>query len=234
MYADDMHLTFANNTVSNIDRNLNEDLFRVNYWLTVNKLTLNTSKTEFMLIGSRQRLSTFDSSPSLEIDGAPISQVTFTKSLGVYIDQNLSWNVQVDNLCKKIATGIRVLKHSRAFVPFDTLQTMYPSLVQPHFDYCSEIWGCCNKTLSSYQTSETPKSCAAHSFIIDKLGWRKLDTQRQINKATMLYKSLNGLAPFYLRSKFTACSNVSSKLAIPLPHTNYTIQLHVLWSISLE
>ena len=75
-----------------------------------------------MLIGLRPRLSTFDSSPSLEINGAPISQVTFTKSLGVYIDQNLSWNVLVDYLCKKIAAGIGVLKRSRAFVPFDTLQ----------------------------------------------------------------------------------------------------------------
>jgi len=65
--------------------------------------------------------------------------------------------------------------------------------------------------------------------IIDKLGWRKLDTQRQINKATMVYKSPNGLAPKYLRSKFTARSNVSSyslrdtngKRAIPLPRTNF-------------
>ena len=59
MYADDTHLTFADNTVSKLDRNLNEDLSRVNYWLTANKLTRNASKTEFMLIGSRQRLSTF-------------------------------------------------------------------------------------------------------------------------------------------------------------------------------
>ena len=112
MYADDTHLTFAAKTVSNI---------------------------EFMLIGSRQRLSTLDTSPSLEIDGTPVSHVTFTKFLGVYIDQNLSWNVHVNNLCKKIAAGIGVIKRSRAFVPFDTLQYMYSSLVQPHFDYCSEM-----------------------------------------------------------------------------------------------
>jgi len=121
LYADDMHLTFADHTVSNIDSKLNEDLSRVNYWLTANKLTLNTLKTEFMLIGPRQRLSTFDSSPSLEIDGAPTSQVAFTKSLGVYIDQNLSWNVHIHNLCKEIAAGIGVPKRSRAFVPIDTL-----------------------------------------------------------------------------------------------------------------
>ena len=76
MYADDTHLTFAAKTVSSIDSNLNQDLSRVNNWLTANKLTLNTSKTEFMMIGSRQRLSTFDTQPSLEIDGAPVSQVT--------------------------------------------------------------------------------------------------------------------------------------------------------------
>jgi len=74
---------------------------------------------------------------------------TFTKSLGVYSDRNLSWNVHVDNLWKKIAAGIEVQKRSGAFVPFDTLQTMYTSLVQPHFDYCSEIWGCCQKNLST-------------------------------------------------------------------------------------
>ena len=143
MYADDTQLTFAANTVLNIDRNLTEGLSRVDNWLTTNMLSLNAFKTEFMLIGSRQRLSTFDIYPSLIIDGAPVSQTTFTKSLGVYIDQNLSWNVHVHNLCKKIAAGIGVLKLSRDFVSIDALQNMYNSLVlysvQPHFDYWSKI-----------------------------------------------------------------------------------------------
>ena len=78
MYADDTHLTFAGNNVENIELNLNEDLERVNQWLIANKLTLNTSKTEFILIGSRQRLNTFHSSPVLVIDGAPIEQVSST------------------------------------------------------------------------------------------------------------------------------------------------------------
>ena len=59
-----------------------------------------------MLIGSRQRLSTFHNPPSLMIDGAPITHVTSTKSLGVHIDQTLSWNVHVENLCKKFASGV--------------------------------------------------------------------------------------------------------------------------------
>ena len=51
------------------------------------------------------------------IGGAPITQVTSTKSLGVHIDQTLSWNVHVENLCKKIASGIGALKRVRPFVP---------------------------------------------------------------------------------------------------------------------
>ena len=144
MFADDTHLSFANNSIENI-----EDLARVNQWLTANKLTLNTSKTEFMLIGSRQRLRTLQGSPSLMIGEEPIKQVNYTKSLGVFIDHNLSWNIHIERLCKKIASGIAALKRTRPFVPYHTLLSIFNSLVQPHFDYCSVVWGNCSKTLST-------------------------------------------------------------------------------------
>ncbi|RUA05977.1 MAG: hypothetical protein DSY43_03215, partial [Gammaproteobacteria bacterium] len=67
-------------------------MVNVKEWLNANKLTLNTSKTEFMLIGSRQRLMTVETVPSLTINGASIKQVSSTKSLGVLIDESLSWN----------------------------------------------------------------------------------------------------------------------------------------------
>ena len=58
------------------------------------KLTLNKSKTEFMTIGSRQRLCTFNEVPCLTIDGSAIKHVHDTRSLGVQIDENMSWDVQ--------------------------------------------------------------------------------------------------------------------------------------------
>ena len=106
MYADDTHLTLAGNSANSIELNLNKDLASIREWLIAYKLTLNKSKTEFMLIGSRQRLRSFVHSPSLKIGGAQISQVPSTKSLGIYIDENLTWNVHIENLSKKIASGI--------------------------------------------------------------------------------------------------------------------------------
>jgi len=140
MYADDTHISFASNITDNINTVLNVDLARVEKWLSANKLTLNASKTKFMSIGSRQKLSTFHNPPSLMIDRAPVTHVISTKSLGVHIDQTLSWNAHVENLCKKIASGIRVLKRVRPFVPHETLQSIFTSLVQPHFDYCNSVW----------------------------------------------------------------------------------------------
>ena len=72
-----------------------------------------------------------------------------------------SSNVHVNNLCKKIAAGIGVIKRSRAFVPFDTLQYMYSSLVQPHFDYCSEIWVAATK---HYLLNFRNSKIARHAF----------------------------------------------------------------------
>ena len=53
MYADDTHQTYADI----IHSCLNEDLLNISRWLISNKLTLNMAKTEFMLIGSGQKLN---------------------------------------------------------------------------------------------------------------------------------------------------------------------------------
>ena len=62
-----------------------------------------------------------------------------------------------------------------------------------------------------------------------RLGSQKLNLQRELKTGTMVYKSLNGLAPDYLKSMFTDRSATSSyslrncegKLALPLPRTNF-------------
>ena len=147
MYADDTHLTYAGVSTDNIESCLNNDLAKVHNWLTANKLTLNTTKTEFMLIGSRQRLSTLTNFSRPEINGAPIDQVANAKSLGVIIDDNLSWSSHIDKLTKKIASGIGAIKRVRHLVPQATLQNIFSALVQPHLDYCNVVWGNCGVTL---------------------------------------------------------------------------------------
>ena len=76
-------------------------------------------------------------------------------------------------------------------------------------------------TFSSYDANADP--------LLDKLSWRKLADRRHSHIATMVYKSLNNLAPDYLRATFVNRDNVTSytlrdttnKLAVPKPHTDY-------------
>ena len=51
-------------------------------------------------------------------------------------------------ISQKIGSGVSVIKRLRDFVPRETLLTVYNSLIQPHFDYCSVLWVCCSKGLS--------------------------------------------------------------------------------------
>ena len=62
---------------------LTEDLENVHNWLRANKLTLNMTKSEFMLIGSRKRLSTVRVSPTLAITDFRVTLVATAKTLGV-------------------------------------------------------------------------------------------------------------------------------------------------------
>ena len=238
MYADDTNLSFAGNNVLDIEQNLNQDLENVTEWLMANKLTLNQSKTEFMLIGSRQRIRTFETSPSLEIGGMPINRVSHTKSIGVYLDENLKRNEHINQISRKIASGIAALKRIRSFVPDTTLQFIFNSLVQPYFDYCCVVWDNCSKTLADKLQKLQNRAARILTFssydanadvVLASINWKKLETQRKIQKAVMVHKSLYGLAPDYLRSMFVNRSIVANyslrdtegKLAIPKPRTDY-------------
>ena len=79
----------------------------------------------------------------------PIKRVSASKSLGVMIDENLTWHSQVDLITKKVNKSFYVLRRLREFAELKTLVAAYKSLVQPHFDYCSQIWGCLGITLQN-------------------------------------------------------------------------------------
>ena len=228
--------------MNSIQSNLNHDLDNLNKWLISNKLTLNSAKTEFMLIGSRQKLSTLSKPLELSIDNVPIEHVSSVKSLRIFIDENLRWQTHIDKLSKRIASGIGAIKRIRPFVPPSPLHYIYNALIQSHFDYCILVWGNCGKTLfdrlQKLQNRAarilTFSSCDADANrLIRQLNWRDLSTQFQIQKTLMVYKSLNGLVPEYLSSKFVKRNGTRyslrdsvNKLFVPFPRTNYMTEQH--------
>ena len=209
MYADDTHLTYAS---SNLEICLNETLANVFDWLQANKLTLNMTKAEFMLIGSRQRLDTLTTSPTIRMNSTQVSNVRATKSLGVMIDDKLDWHNHIEKLTKKTASGIGALKRIRHLIPASTLHLIYQALIKPPFDYCDIAWGNSGKTLRDKLQKLQNRAARVLTFsnydadtteLLEFLGWKNLARQQEIHKATMMFRCLHGLAPEYLCSKFT-------------------------------
>ena len=233
MYADNMHITYADKDLNIIQSCLNEDLLNISKWLITNKLTLNMTKTEFMLIGSRQKLNALTASPVLSINGTINVKISrCTHWCKAYLGQSCrSW-------LNKIVYGIAAIKWVTQFVPPATLHLIYKALIQPHFDYCSVVWGSCGIKLAD--KLKKLQNCAARALtfssydadasqLFQNLNWKNLSTQHDIQKAVTVFKFLNGLAPEYLSSKFIARSKTTSsffrdsvnKLTIQQPRTNY-------------
>ena len=151
------------------------------------------------------------------------------------IDENLTWKNHVDALSKKIASGIGAIKRINYCLPPTALHDVYYGLVQSHLNYCSVVWGSCGSVKlqrlqnRAAQVFKNSNYDADASILLNDLGWQNLETQRQIHRAVMVYKSMNYLAPDYMTSKFILHSDLfnshnlrdfENKPAVPLPRTN--------------
>ena len=239
LFADDTNLTASGPSITDIENAANSDLQNLRNWLTANKLSLNVTKTEFMLIGSPQMIkSTSCSQPNILIENKQIQQVNQSKSLGITIDQHLSWKPNTENICKKITSGISALRRVKPFIAEkETLISIYNAIVRPYFDYCSEVWDVFGevqcKRLQKLQNRaariiSNMSNKVDHSIALRALGWEPLHIIRKKAKARMMYKTLNKLSPESLSSLFTykneitnyKLRNVSSSLCLPKPRTN--------------
>ena len=102
-----------------------------------------------MIIGTRQKLNHLSQNMEVHInEKIKTSYLQKTKKvLGATIDDQLSWEEQIDNISKKVSQGIGVLRRAKLFVKYDTFQLLYNSLVQPYFEYCSLVWENCRDSL---------------------------------------------------------------------------------------
>ena len=148
MFADDTNITVAADSLTELENKINIDLENLNRWLVANRLSLSVTKTEFMVIGSHQRIRVSGNEEIIvEINGKSITRVHKAKSLGLLIDEHLTWKDHVDEVVKKISKAIGALKRVRPFISVKTALQIYHALIWPHFDYCSSVWDECNVTL---------------------------------------------------------------------------------------
>lgn len=92
----------------------------------------------------------------IHIDGIRLGEAAGERLLGVLIDQNLSWNLHLDHLIKKLNSRICLLKRAKAYLTLACRKMSYTALIKPILEHCCMVWGNCTvENLQSFKTTET-------------------------------------------------------------------------------
>ena len=129
---------------------INSELNKIYKWLCVNKLSLNVSKTKYMIFESRLDPRPLPTEP-LKINGEAIKQCTEFDFLGLTIDSKLTWKPHTSKIFGKITRTLGVMKKVKRYAPPPVLKMLYQSLVNSHFSYGIKCWVYACSTLITTQ-----------------------------------------------------------------------------------
>ena len=141
-FADDTFITYNGKKLKTIETIVNTELKQVSKWLRLNKLSLNTGKTELIFFHSKQHSLNYDGI-SVKFCGQKLLPVDHIKYLGMYIDKYLNWNFQIQHLLlsKKLSRANGILSKLRHNAPIETCLQVYYAIFYSHLIYGCNVWG---------------------------------------------------------------------------------------------
>ena len=145
LFADDSNVFLSGRNCNNLISTMNFELVKITEWLESNRLSLNVSKTHYMLFKSKGMHVPITTEDVL-IKGVKIDYVRKTKFLGVMVDDMLSWGDHIQYIRGKICKGLSIICKTRKFVNKQTLITLYYCFIYPYLTYSIEVWGLTFKT----------------------------------------------------------------------------------------
>lgn len=143
-FADDTNLTCDDKESNKLKKKLNEDIRNIFTWLCANRLSLNASKTEFIIFKPvKMRL---EKRIKLNINGTKIFESNKMKYLGLIVDRKLTWKLHLYELRKKLGVTLGILNQLKKHkVPINSLISIYYSLFQSYLSYGIALWGYANE-----------------------------------------------------------------------------------------
>lgn len=144
MFADDTNILKTSSEPKQLIKDINEDANKLYIWFNTNKLSLNITKTYFIIFSKSNKLRTSDW--KITIGNTEIEQKLTTLFLGMHIDSKLNWHNHILNLHTKISKSIYAINRTKHFLPRKQLKILYHSLIQPHIEYGLILWGTTHST----------------------------------------------------------------------------------------
>ena len=143
LFADDTTIYISSQDIQWLYTNMNHELNEISEWFRANKLSLNASKTNYMLCSKRRNINM--NNIILSIGDTQIQQVSTTKFLGVHIDDNLQWNEHIQHIKSRISSGIYAMNSVKHILTSSHLKSLYYTMIHPHIYYGNLLWGSAHK-----------------------------------------------------------------------------------------
>lgn len=161
-YADDTQLVVALNHSGSISTSLCPCLEKVAKWMELSFLKLNGDKTDLMLLGN---------SPISDIDpawpsclGSPPTPKNQIKSLGMWLDQSLTFDYQATILAASCYGNLRMLRKVLPLLPFSARRLMVQALILSCLNYGNALYlGAPRTTTNKLQVIQ---NCAARMLFM--------------------------------------------------------------------
>ena len=153
---------------------------------------------------------------TVNIDNIPISRVSHTKFLGVFLGDNLTWNQHNRHITIHCLQFSGILVRLKQTFPSTTLFPLYTTLVLPHIQYCNIIWADsnnCNLHTIHWKQKKIVRLCTNSHYIAHSPPlFKKLNTFTvfDIHKyqiAHFMFKFKNNLLPSILIAIFSIQTN---------------------------
>jgi len=236
-YADDtqLYISFSSTDSDQSLRHLSSVLDQVYSWFCSNRLSVNPSKTEYLLIGTVQQRAKICNS-SVYFQNLVLTPTHTARNLGVIFDANLDFKTHISSICRSSFYQIRQLRQIRSSLDRSSAIILANSLVHSKLDYCNSLlYGLPASStirLQYVQNSLARVVCKssrlqAHtSDLLKSLHWLPVTQRIKYKIALLTFKTLHHGKPAYLSdliSPYKPSRNLRSSdanlLAVPFIRT---------------
>ena len=208
LFADDTNIFCSSTSLHDLQDTINRELDKLFVWFSVNRLSLNLGKTNYMLFRSRPP----DNELALKINNVVLPRVAATTFLGIIIDDKLSWKPHIQSVKSKLSSVLSIMYKASKLINTTGMYTLYCSLFHPYLSYCNEIWGNTYtsnvKCLFTLQKKAIRLICnadrLAHTNAMFKdMSILKLSEFVKYKTAIVMFNIIHGTLPIQLQMRFT-------------------------------
>ena len=139
-FADEsqLHDSAAPSEFSSLVRDMTSSIEEVGIWMKGNKIKMNGVKTELIAIGSKSKLKQV-STNSMAFQDCEIKFTESVRNLGVFLDESLSMEMRVNQLCTVLYFQLRRISKIHSFLTVDTANTLAVAFILSSLDNCNSL-----------------------------------------------------------------------------------------------